>query len=57
MRALLETAGEVLEIDSGTTRSATLIDEAVSGALVSAPSDRQSTVLVRVDPARGKSGR
>jgi hypothetical protein len=50
MRALLETAGEVLEIDSGTTRSATLIDEAVSGALVSGPSDRQSTVLVRVEP-------
>jgi hypothetical protein len=49
VRALLETAGEVLAIDSGTTRFATLIEETVSGARLSASSDRESSVLVRVE--------
>jgi len=52
VRALLETAGEVLAIESRTTRFATLIEETVSGALVSAPSDREATVLVRVEHDR-----
>jgi hypothetical protein len=49
MRTLFETAGELLAVDSGTTRFATLIEETLGGAPVCAPSNREPTVVVRVE--------